>query len=424
MNGPLLQAPREDVGDESGPITPASGALIALVGVFAFCALLVLFTYASNLETGDNGGGHALSRSAIGFSGLAAGLRDLGEPVLVSRHKLPAGRTAGIYVLTPPLAALDRNVTPMGFGGPVLTVLPKWDAVSDPSRRGWVAPNPFTPGGLAPTRALPPETLLAKAHVARRPGEGQAILRALDNPFGAGQMLRTGPIKSFQTMDLKGWRGWTPVMVDETGATVMAKAPWGPVYLISDPDLLDNQGLKDLTGFSTALAIVNQMRANGGPVIFDVTLNGLGGQRSALNLLFDPPFLAVTLCLAAAAALAGWQAFCRFGPARRGERALAFGKQALTDNTAALAKLAGKETAMGEPYAALTRDLAARAVGAPRTLTDDALTEFLDRLARRKGSADGLGYLAVVARTASDRGRLLAAARQLYRWRMEMTREG
>ncbi len=76
MNGPAFPAPRKDPGDEAGPITPASGALIALVGVFAFCALLVLLTYASNLETGDNGGGHALSRSAIGFSGLAEGLRE------------------------------------------------------------------------------------------------------------------------------------------------------------------------------------------------------------------------------------------------------------------------------------------------------------------------------------------------------------
>lgn len=404
---------------EAGPITAASGVLIALVGVFSFCALLVLLTYAANLETGDNGGGHALSRSAIGFSGLAEGLRDLGEPVLVSRHRLPAGRSAGVYLLTPPLTALDRNVTPMGFAGPVLAVLPKWSVLPDPSHRGWVAPV-----GVAPSTLLPPESLLAKSQVARRTQAARPVLRAVGDPFAAGQTLAAGPISNFQTMDLKAWKGWTPVIVDETGATVMAKAPYGPVYLLSDPDLMDNQGLKDLTGFSTAVAIANALRSQGGPVIFDVTLNGLGGQRSALNLMFDPPFLAVTLCLAAAAGLAGWQAFCRFGPARRPRRTLAFGKQALADNTAALARFAGKEPAMGGPYAELTRDLAARAVGAPRTLTGDALSEFLDRLAARHGASEGLGYLSVVARTAPDRPRLLAAARRLYRWRMEMTGEG
>jgi hypothetical protein len=404
---------------EAGPITPASGVFIALVGVFAFCALLVLFTYASNLETGDNGGGHALSRSAIGFSGLAEGLRNMNEPVLVSRHRLPPGRTAGVYILTPPASALDPNVTPMGFAGPTLVVLPKWITAPDPKHRGWV-----TPMGHPPDAFLPPEALLAKSHVTRRAHPSNPLLRALDAPFAHGEALRAGPIDAFQTMDLKAWKGWTPVIVDETGATVLAKASYGPVYLLSDPDLMDNQGLKDLAGFTTAVAIANHLRAQNGPVIFDVTLNGLGGERSALNLLFDPPFLAVTLCLVVAAALAGWQAFCRFGPARREERALAFGKEALADNTAALARLAGKETAMGGPYAEITRDLAARAVGAPRTLTGEALTEFLDRLATRKGASDGLGYLSVVARTAPDRSRLLAAARRLYQWRMEMTGEG
>src|SRR3546814_1463316 len=46
---------------------------------------------------------------------------------------------------------------------------------------------------------------------------------------------------------------------------------------------------------------------------FDVTLNGLGGSRSPLTLAFDPPFLAMTLALAAVALLLGWRARGRFG---------------------------------------------------------------------------------------------------------------
>ena len=400
-------------------ITPVAGVLMVVVGVFAFCALLVLFTYASSLETGNNGGGHALSKSAIGFSGLAEGLKDLGEPVLISRHRLPPGRHAGLYVLTPPLTAADKDVNPMGFEGPVLVVLPKWIAGPDPKHRGWVAA-----GAPAPTAFLGKDTLFVKAQVARRSGVSRPVITSVGGPFPAGRTFAFGPTDALQTMDLVAWKGWTPVLTDEHGATVLAKAPWGPAYLLSDPDLLDNQGLKDLTTFSGAIALVNGLRAENGPAIFDVTLNGLGHNRSALNLMFDPPFLAVTLCLATAAALAGFQAFCRFGPARRETRALAHGKEALADNTATLVRMAGKEAAMGEPYAVLTRDLAARAVGAPRSLTGEALTAFLDRLGQRRGSADSLGVLSVTARTAGDRGRLLAAARRLYRWRVEMTGEG
>jgi hypothetical protein len=405
------------VNEEQPLIGPAAGVLMAVVGVVAFCALLVLLTYASSLETGDNGGGHALSKSAIGFSGLAQSLKGLGEPVLVSRHHLPAGRHAGLYVLTPPPQAADKDVTPMGFEGPTLAVLPKWLAGPDRNHRGWVGD-----GQLVPTVLFGKESLIGKANVSRRSGGSRPILRARDGSFPTS--IGLGPIVSFQTMDLSDWKDWTPVLVDDAGKTVMAKANNGPVYLLSDPDLLDNQGLKDMTGFASAMTLVNTLRAEDGPVIFDVTLNGLGVERSALNLMFDPPFLAVTLCLTAAAALAGWQAFCRFGPAKREARALAHGKEALVDNTAALVRLAHKETALGGDYAELTRQLAARAVGAPRTLGSDALTAFLDRLAAKRGATDSLAYLTLTARTASDPERLTDAARKLYRWRTEMTGEG
>jgi hypothetical protein len=416
------------VSEEPPLIGPAAGALMAVVGVVAFCALLVLLTYASSLETGNNGGGHALSKSAIGFSGLAQALRDLNEPVLISRHRLPEGRNAGLYVLTPPLQAAAKDIlkppkdlgdetTLMGFEGPVLVVTPKWMAAPDPKHRGWVSG-----GQPAPSIFFGKESIIGKARVARRTGVSRPTLTPRAGPFV--RPLTFGAIDSFQTMDLADWKGWTPVLVDETGKTVMAKAPWGPAYLLSDPDLLDNQGLKDMAGFTGAVTLANGLRAENGPVMFDVTLNGLGVDRSALNLMFDPPFLAVTLCLAVAAALAGWQAFCRFGPARREGRAVAHGKEALVDNTAALVRLARKETALGGDYAELTRQLAARAVGAPRTLTGEALNQFLDRLAARRGAAESLNLLTLAARTAADRGRLTDAARKLYRWRTEMTGEG
>ncbi len=52
------------------------------------------------------------------------------------------------------------------------------------------------------------------------------------------------------------------------------------------------------------------------------------------------------------------QAFGRFGPARARERAIAFGKEALVDNSAALVRKAGRERIMGKRYAALVRERA------------------------------------------------------------------
>jgi hypothetical protein len=406
-------------GSDQAPLfTPRTGVLLALVGIFAFSALLLLATYASDLENGDDGGGHALSSSALGFSGLDAALRSLGEPVLVSRHAPLGGRHAGLLIETPPPTANDSDVTPMGFGGPVLVVLPKWLARPDPSHKGWV--RDITP---LPNLLLGPATLVARTRPARRPGVARPHLIGV-GPLAGLTPLDPGPVRTFQSMDLSHWKGWTPVLLDERGATVMARAPYGPVYLLSDPDLMNNAGLKSSATFVAAVTLVNTLRRDDGPVIFDVTLNGLGQQRSALRLLFDPPFLAVTLCLAAAAALAGYQSLCRFGPVRVVPRAVAIGKQALADNTAALVRLAGREARMAAPYADLTRDLAARAVGAPRGLSALALGDFLDRLAHRRGAAVTLAALAEEARQVADRARLLDVATRLYDWRVRMTGEG
>jgi hypothetical protein len=143
--------------------------------------------------------------------------------------------------------------------------------------------------------------------------------------------------------------------------------------------------------------------------------------------MFRPPFLPVTLCFAAALALAGLQAFFRFGPMRRAPRAIALGKEALTDNSAQLIRLAGREGHMASPYAALTQKAAARAVGAPRELSGEGLTAFLDRMGAQRGLPDSLSALTQDAARAPDgasgRASLTALAGRLYRWRLEMTRE-
>ena len=195
--------------------------------------------------------------------------------------------------------------------------------------------------------------------------------------------LTPGPTDAFQTLTAKDW---TPLLTDETGAVVLAQMRSTQIYVLSDPDLLNTQGLANLDTLTSAVSIVRTLRPGEAAVIFDVTLNGYKIDRSALKLMFDPPFLAVTLCIAAAMALAGLQALFRFGAVRRAGRAFALGKEALTDNSAQLIRLAKREAKMAPRYAVLTRNAAAKAVGAPRDLTGDALTQFLDRLASQRGA--------------------------------------
>ena len=71
----------------------------------------------------------------------------------------------------------------------------------------------------------------------------------------------------------------------------------------------------------------------------------------------DPvcPCLGATLCLAAAALLMALQALTRFGAPRQAGRAIALGKRALADNSAALIRLARREARMAPRYLDLTR---------------------------------------------------------------------
>jgi hypothetical protein len=398
-----------------GPFTARGGILLALVGVFSFCALAVLGAYAPDLRMGNDGGAHALSRSAIGFAGIVEAMKLSGDPAFVNRGPLPETADQGLLVVTPTPATRLEDVLGLKFAGTVLIVLPKWFAPPDPTHKGWVGK-----GVVIDAAWTPKSSLLSAAGVAHAAGASRPILRAVDTPFANGATFTVGPIDRLQTI---GAKRWDPVLVDGTGAAVLARDPDQPIFLLADPDLIDTQGLKNPDTLGGALAILRTLRRGEGPVMFDVRLNGFGRERSLLRLMLEPPLLAVTLSLAVAAALAGFQAACRFGPTIRPPPAFAFGKQALVDNSAALIRLAGREHRMGGRYADLALEQAARAVGAPRDLRGDDLVAFLDRLAARRGALDRLGPLIAAARAAPDRHRVAALAQSLYRWKLEMTRD-
>src|SRR3546814_11622763 len=84
-----------------------------------------------------------------------------------------------------------------------------------------------------------------------------------------------------------------PLITDGRGGTVLARL--GNLYILADPDLLDNAGMKDARNAASALALLDWIKGEDATSLgFDVPLNGLGGSRSPLTLAFDPPCLALT----------------------------------------------------------------------------------------------------------------------------------
>lgn len=393
-------------GAGQGTFRARTIVLIVSIGIGAFVAMLVLGAYAPNLRSGRNGGTHALSNAATGFSGIVQLARATGRNPLILRNESLLD-TEDLVVLTPENGSTDMSeVLAARPTKPTLVVFPKWNTEPDPRRTGWVRSK-----GLRPV--WDPQRVLAPAHplTVQRHRSGGARLRTV--PGHAPQALRFTAPGPLQTI---GGPGLKPIVTDPAGRSVLAQLGEQPLFVLSDPDLLSNRGMADRRQAAAALAMLDFLNStDAGSVTFDVTLNGLGQTRSPLRLMFDPPFLAVTLALAAALLLAGLQAISRFGPPRRPQRAIAFGKAALIDNAAALVRQARRETRLGGRYAEMIRDKAVAVFAVPSRLRDNAVTEYLDRLDGRQS----FSTLASAAAEARSREELLAAAQALHRWQGE-----
>ncbi len=398
----------------TGPFSLRTVLVLVLVGVFSFSALAVLSAYAPELRSGDDGAGHALSRSAVGFAGAVRLFNETGRRTAMSRGPLGQEDADSLLVLTPGAQHDAEAVAEVAHQGTRLVVLPKWAAFGDPQRRGWVR----SAGVIPPSRvaAILPGEGKTRPLIARREG---AVRPRLSRPDGETIGGTLGEIRQLQTIS---GPGWIPVLVDETGAAVLAMHAESGVYVLAEPDLLNTHGISDLATAATAVRIPSLIWRGEGPILFDLTLHGLQRQRSVLRLALEPPLLGATLCLLAAALLTAFQAGVRFGGPRAAGRVFAHGKRALADNTAGLVRLARREHRMAAPYALLIRAAVARAVAAPRNLSSEELEAFLDRLAESMGTQDRYAALAGQARSARTARDLMRVARNLYRWRLEMTR--
>lgn len=391
-----------------GAFSVRTVAILVSVGIAAFIAFVVLGAYAPDLRSGRNGGAHALSNAAVGFSGIVRLAEATGRNPRIVRNP-HALATEDLVVLTPESAATNMTeVLALRTVKPTLIVLPKWGTSADPSHSGWVRYVALLPVGQ-PAGVLAPQYPL---HVLRYRSGGRPLMARTWMPKTL-RFVAPRPAQAIAGPDVR------PLLTDAAGHVVLAQIGSHPLYVLADPDLLSNIGMRDAEQARAALELLDWLNSTGAhSIVFDVTLNGFGAKPSPLKLAFDPPFLAMTLTIAVALLLAGVQATARFGPPRRRGRAIAFGKIALIDNAAALVRKAGRQGGLGERYAEVVRDRAVGVFGVPGRLRDGGLDAYLDGLAGR-ARFTALAEQARIARHPRD---MLAAAQALHQWLWEKTR--
>lgn len=393
-------------------MTPLVAAGLVLVSVISLIAFLGLSAYAPDLRNESDGDANALSKSAIGFAGLRVLLEAADIPYEIDRGLVPHRKLRpGLFILTPTLANKNTEIFRLAMPGPSLIVLPKWMPMPDPTASGRVLK-------IGTFATAPIEKLLKTFSSSTKIARQKTVTRPYI--FSSAKGSSSIPAYSVQvdTLQTISGKDWIPVVVNQNGGTVLAKSRWMPVYVLADPDLMNTQGLHDLTTAALSLAILARLRASSGPIDFDVTLNGFRRSPSLLRQAFVPPFLGATLCAILAAALIGFHAVARFGKPQSAPPAFALGKQALANNTADLIRMMGREPHMAMRYAQATRNLALRALGIRRQM-DLQQTDALLRAMERDGGTT-YAELAAEATQVRSRAHLVALANRLFRWRQGM----
>jgi hypothetical protein len=384
-------------------------ALVA-AGIVGFVLFLLLTAYAGNLRGGSGDPRpHALSKSAIGFHGLVRLVELSGGRPRIVRDEAGQATDDLLVVMAEEQTDPERiaSLLERRTAQPTLVILPKWRVQGHPVRKGHVR-----------SVGRVPETDIARLFSETNPVEVMTVSGAGTRIAGRGFLEGLAVPAPAEVQVATGYT-LTPLLAPGENGAVLAQMGDEPHYLLSEPDLVNNQGLRDPQRARAALEMLNVLNRSGAEgVAFDLRLNGLGTGRSALRLAFEPPFLPLTLALFLAALLAGLHGAFRFGAAAEGGRVIAFGKSQLVENSAGLFKLARREHSAGGAYAELVRETAAHESSAHLALRDTELDAYLDRVSPAGGPK--FSELAQRARSAADSSQLLAAARALSQWKKDL----
>ena len=397
--------------------------LLFLVGAAATIALLLLFAYAPDLRGDASNGGDTASRSAIGFAGLKQLLDAAGIPTQIDRGVMLHETTPSLTILTPPITLGKQAWRDYDEHSASLIILPKWITAPMPRRPDWVVKSGAWPAAEV-MRMLRPITNFA---IKQASGDFRGLVPTVEPVLPGLPRRISGDIQQLQYF---AGLDQAELFVNDTHSNrlekggvavlILARSGKNPIYVLSDPDLMNNQGLSDPAKARIALAIIRHLRRGNGPVRMDVTLNGMVRTPSLLKALFEPPFRGATICAFLAAFLMALHALARFGAPLRNGPVLMRGKQALATNTAELVRMMGREAAMAPRYVEAMRNLVLSRSGA--RLRGPAQQEKLLRTMEAASHSD-IRYTELTAAASQDGANLLAVAHRAWTWKGRITSE-
>jgi hypothetical protein len=361
----------------------------------------------------DSIGPTTFSRSAIGHAGIAEVLARLGIPVVKSQHnsleKLSSGSV--LVIAEPrPSRQSEEAIRTLLKANTILLVLPKWTGEPSEQTAGWLrqASERFIGDAQWVLNLVAP-----RAEVVRASGN----VTWSSNPLGLApslvppiQLVRGGELRAIIATD----RG---MLLGEISGRDRR------IWVLSDPDLMSNHGLAREGNAALAVALIERLRTGDGRIVFDETVHGyLARPVSPFMLMFRFPFVVATIQGLLAIALLLWATLARFGAPQSAPPPLRAGREGLLQNIAKLIEYTGHQQLVAGRYIQETIRDVARQLHAPRGLSGDALTAWLQRVGTARAvEVDCSALVRQVGELGEARRRetssLVHLARDIHRWR-------
>lgn len=399
----------------SSPFALRTLLIITVIGGCAVAGLVYLSLYGRDFGEPLTAEASAFSRSSIGHKAFFETLRRLGLAVQLSRFA-SAGKAGASDVLVVAEPGVDDNnndlLESLGSVPQALLVLPKWEAAPDPA-------DPHRAVALVPVPEKDVLAIYKKAMGSAKLIRQQAPVILPAGGFFEGAIKLTQP-QFLDDDDLK------PLISGTDGILLGEYTRGGKrLWVLSDPDLLSNEGIDEADNAAVAVAIMVALQKRGGRIIFDETIHGFGESPVLLRKIFELPYVIVTVTAAVAILLLVWAGSARFGAPQQSEPTLVAGKGTLIRNAADLLSL-GKSTGMVlSGYLRTTIADVMRELRGPGGLDEAAQASWLDRQAQRRGLLLRLvplrdAALNVAQSRKPDMRQALYLAMNIHHWKQEM----
>lgn len=395
----------------SGPFRRTTLIVVVLVAVISGAIAIGLTLRGDDVEARRTGYTNTYSRSAIGYRGLVRLLEQLDIPVVVSTSDPEKKSAHGLLVIAEPdledEAARARLWTLVTGAERVLVVLPKWYGYG-PRGQPWI--DRVFPVEISRIDKVLDAIAVPETRVVRRIPERWT---AVDG-WSARPAIRQPQLVASSTLER--------VVGDGRGRVLLGKivrSETSELWVLTDPDVLNNVGLRSAENARFAVEIIENLRKDGS-VVFDETMHGYIRPPSLTSMLLEFPLVIATVQIGLCILLVMWAAAVRFGPRRPSPPPLAPGKDFLIRNTAALLHYGGHHAEALRKYLQGALADVRHALHAP-ALSAEAVTEWIDRVGATRGCTMTFADLQRAVEAGGSPQRVLEVASRIHRWRTEMT---